>query len=160
MDKYETLGSRILAFILDGVFIIFASVAVLLFAAGIGGWAAKNVTNLFAVFSLGYYVLPHYFFGQTLGKKLAKVKVVDTSEKPVSFGQSMARSLPHLILVMFSISFSTGNELALQHREMFYTLIFGMFIFSLVDIGFFLATVKRRALHDFFAGTVVVRSDI
>ncbi len=160
MDKYDTLGSRVFAVFLDGLILMFASVAVLLFALSIGGWVAENAATLTALFSLCYYVLLHYFFGQTLGKKLVKVKIVDISEKPINFGQSVSRSLPHLILVMFSISFSTDNGLYGQHEEMFWMLQCAVWIFSLVDFGFFLVNVKRRALHDFIAGTIVVRTDI
>ena len=160
MDKYETLGSRILAVFLDGLILMFASIAVLLFVIRIGGWLAENAATLTALFSLSYYVLLHYYFGQTLGKKIAKVKVVDLSEKPVNFGQSVIRSLPHLILVMFSISFSTADKLYGQHEEMFWVLQGAVWVYSLVDIGFFMVSVKRRALHDFIAGTVVVRTDV
>lgn len=160
MDKYQTLGARILALILDGVFLIFASVAIVVLSINIGGWMAENLTTLTAVFSLCYHVLLHYYFGQTLGKKIANVKVVDISEKPVTFGQSVIRSLPQLIVVMFSISFSTADKLYGEPDEMFWKLQWGVWIFTLIDIGFFLAQEKRRALHDFIAGTIVVRTDV
>jgi uncharacterized RDD family membrane protein YckC len=110
-------------------------------------------------FSFFYYVLTHYYYGQTVGKVVANVKVLDDSETSINFGQSVLRSFPQFLPVMFAVSFSTAGET--DSRAFWESLINGLTVlFFVVDIIVCLANEKHRALHDFIAGTIVVRTDV
>jgi uncharacterized RDD family membrane protein YckC len=50
-------------------------------------------TIITLIFANVYNIYPTYLYGQTLGKMLMKVKVVDISEIPVTFCQSILRRL-------------------------------------------------------------------
>jgi uncharacterized RDD family membrane protein YckC len=161
MEKYQTLWRRVGALVLDSfvlipinlivsfVFILVTEDRVLL-KASTGGFVAVL-----------YYILMHYYYGQTVGKMVTKVKVLDESEKPISFGQSILRSLPQLIPVMFAVSFSTadnnaGSPAAFWGR----TIITLSLTFSLIDALVCASSAKNRAIHDMLAGTIVVRTDV
>jgi uncharacterized RDD family membrane protein YckC len=161
MEKYETFWRRFGAGILDSfiilpinwgvsfIFLFISSTPTML------SWAAPGFISAL------YYILMHYYRGQTLGKMAAKVKVLDDTETPISLGQAIIRNLPQLLIPMFAVSFSTADASAADTIAFGAGLIYGFTVlFSFVDAVVCLANEKRRALHDFIAGTVVVRTDI
>jgi uncharacterized RDD family membrane protein YckC len=161
MEKYQTFWRRVGASILDSliltpvnwgvsfVFLLVGTAPVML------SWA---VPGFIAVL---YYILMHYYGGQTLGKMAARVKVLDDSETPVNLGQAIIRSLPQLLPVMFAVSFSTAGESSAHLIEFWASLIYGLTgLFFIADVAVCLFNEKRRALHDLIAGTVVVRTDV
>lgn len=161
MEKYQTFGRRFGAAILDSIILFpvnwIVSFAVLAIAAAptILSWAIPGFISAL------YYILMHYYFGQTLGKMAAKVKVLDDSETPVNLGQSIVRSLPQLIIPMFAVSFSTADQSDAETLWLWASFIYGFtFLFSLANAIVCLANEKRRALHDFIAGTIVVRTEV
>lgn len=109
-----------------------------------------------------YSIYLHKKYGATFGKMVTRVKVVDAvTEGPITFKQAIIRDL---IPAMFSISLIaylliTGDSELMDDSA--YTLYM-----PLILLGWFLAEIitmltnkKRRALHDFLAGTVVIRSN-
>jgi uncharacterized RDD family membrane protein YckC len=163
MEKFQTLGRRAGALFLDSLVLLPVSWIVspisLFFDSSPTALAVSSA--LVGVITVAYSIVLHALYGQTLGKKVARVKVVDTSEKPINFGQSVLRSFPQLILAMFALSFSTADETAANSIDIFGTLIYWFFvIFFIVDIVICLVNEKRRALHDFMGGTIVVRTDV
>src|SRR5215212_11858292 len=104
MTKYRTFAPRFLALILD---------TVLLFPLAI---AADALTDLpfseyqrlafLAIVNLAsviYFVVLHSLYGQTVGKYLMKVKVVDLNESPIGFKRAVLRNLSQIILVGVSL---------------------------------------------------------
>jgi|SRR5215204_1212248 len=161
MEKYETLGKRFWASILDSIIIMLIQGIGVFITVFVGASAtlsnvASVTTGLVAVF---YIILMHYYYGQTVGKMAAKVKVLDDSESSINFGQAVLRSLPQLFPVMFAVSFSTAGDT--DSEALWGGLISGLtVIFEIADIIVCLSNDKRRALHDFIAGTIVVRTDV
>jgi uncharacterized RDD family membrane protein YckC len=160
MEKYNTLWRRFIALFIDSIILIPVNWGIAL-ALSIINILPTLITSAFTgLISVLYYILMHYYFGQTVGKMAGKVKVLDDSETPVNFGQSVLRSLPQLLPVMFAFSFSTADETA-DSIALWAGLIYGFTgLFSIADIIVCLANDKRRALHDFIAGTIVVRTDV
>jgi len=160
MEKYETLGKRFVAAFVDSLILapvnLVISFATIFFSSSATAVAVSSaVVGLISVF---YYILAHYYYGQTVGKILAKVKVLDDSEKQINFGQAVLRSFPQLIMAMFAVSFSTAEK---GTTGIVGTLIYWLvMIFSIADVLVCLLNEKRRALHDFIAGTIVVRTDV
>jgi uncharacterized RDD family membrane protein YckC len=155
MDKYETVWRRFWASVLDSIIL------------WITGWLVLLITPslilpliLSGAISVCYYVLMHNAYGQTIGKMAARVKVLDISEIPINLGQSITRSLPQLIPVMFVVSFSTADS-AKVSAEVWFSVFYGFkILFTIADIIICLSTQKRRALHDFIAGTIVVKTNL
>ncbi|WP_312075639.1 RDD family protein [Chryseobacterium sp.] len=65
-----------------------------------------------SMFLIGYFVLCHFFFGQTLGKAIFNVKILDVEEnRLISFLQAFLRNIPDFIytLLIFFYSLSISS---------------------------------------------------
>jgi uncharacterized RDD family membrane protein YckC len=103
-----------------------------------------------------YLVLMHGKYGQTLGKMWTGIVVLDISENAISMFQALKREIVPICLiivgdVLWSFGFLGGHP-KLQ------------WIFAYVGILWFAAEMitmlfnkKRRAIHDFIAGSVVIK---
>jgi uncharacterized RDD family membrane protein YckC len=166
MDKYETTMRRFWAGFVDGlIFIPF-------------GWlddwvygTARPTAFVIAwmLFSYPAYwlysVLMHGFYGQTLGKMALKVKVLDISEAPISMRQAFLRDSVYIVIntaaLFTSIYFVvSGREI---DAESFATanlvLVVAALLWFVAEILTCLTNAKRRAVHDFIAGTIVVKTE-
>ncbi len=162
MNKYQTFLPRFLALVLD---------TILLLPLGIVEDSVKNSVfsdqlKLALIIALGlanvtYFIVMHTLFGQTVGKMLMKVKVLDVSESALKFRQALLRDLPQIIFIFGSLIFT--NPLLLDEQAAdspnllsnpYYTVIL---LWGIADIVVFFTNDKRRALHDFVAGSVVVK---
>lgn len=107
---------------------------------------------------IGYFIIfATLNKGQTLGKKLLKIKVVNKEEKKPSVWNMFVRSLfiYNLASAIFSVVFI--NFLGVNTFTNIYTTI-GYIEFFVIIISFFMATYKKdgRGLHDMMAGTNVI----
>ncbi len=128
--RLAPLGARFLAALLDGVFLyivafLFTAAFLLLPASGASGL----LLVFLAVIEVGYYWVPTALWGQTLGKRLLGIKVVDAEGEPPGWGRAAMRELVGKFLS--GLSLGLGFLVALFHP-------------------------KRRALHDLVGGTWVV----
>ena len=166
MNRYQTLGKRILALVVDSV--VFLPLIVLygwLPESGISPTAYLAITSASSLTIL-YNILLHWKYGQTLGKMVAKVKVVDVgSEGQITLKQSVMRDIFYvavevldLILLLLLIAAGAGFNMDTIYSSESYT-VYLIFIWLAVDILVCLKSAKHRALHDFIAGTVVVNLD-
>lgn len=111
-----------------------------------------------------YTITTHGLYGQTLGKMWFNVKVADVSEEPIKFKQAIWRDVPQLIFSLSSIiigiaSFSFDAEsISMKYAYGIYAGI--ATVWGLADILVFFNNDKRRALHDYIAGTVVVKTNL
>lgn len=169
-DKYQTIGARFLALIIDGIVILPITMgtyyAATIFEFSSLGAYIGNV--LIAFISALYTILLHGFYGQTIGKRITNVKVVDISEKNINLGQATLRYAPNLIPLLILIgfghpNFSAGNvsetDLYLGNFANNFGGIF-LSVWNIADIIVCLASSKHRALHDFIAGTVVIKTNV
>ena len=171
MSKYQTIYLRFGALIIDYLLLI-------PFVA-LGNYISSNLYSVglsssFSVFavSLGiwavytfYFISMHAFFGKTLGKMFVGVKVVNSVERKINFGQSMIRSLPQIIPVIIILGFNshylmTGetNQKEIQIANSVESLLsIAVLLWTILNIIVALSDDKHRALHDYFAGTIVVK---
>lgn len=95
--------------------------------------------------------------GQTLGKKLFKIKVVSKDNKDVNVWNMLIRSLLiyNLISAIFSVIFV--NFLSVDAFTNVYMII-GYIEYFIMIVSFFMVTYKKdgRGLHDIIAGTNVI----
>jgi uncharacterized RDD family membrane protein YckC len=118
------------ALVLYGASAVLATIARLVFRELASGRAVQTALTLAVVAgSAVYWIVPHWRYGQTLGKAAVGVRVVDAAGGPVSLRAALVR------LVGYWLSWLT----------------FG--------IGYLIAALRadKRALHDLVAGTRVDR---
>jgi uncharacterized RDD family membrane protein YckC len=121
-----------------------------------------------------YTVLMHARYGQTCGKMVCKVKIVDhLTEAPVTFKQALLREaipiglgiLGGLYAIYLVANGAVARDVLLGRAKgggdvLFWVIASLSFIWFLAEISTMQLNDKRRALHDVIAGTVVVRTNI
>lgn len=168
--KYKTFWRRFWAGMIDGLIFFF-----LLKFLNDSIWESYTsiprialiLWHLFFSFSFyAYSIILHGKFGQTIGKKITKVKVLDYSENPLSMVQALQRDIVPILLILFSLNYDIPKIISGGNLFDFESLSLGVsdFLEMLAGTGWFLAEVitmltnkKRRAIHDFIAGSVVVK---
>jgi uncharacterized RDD family membrane protein YckC len=112
-----------------------------------------------------YSIVLHGIKGQTVGKMLTRVRVLDVSESQLTIKQAVLRDIVPLAFtvmgVVLGIRIAMGGVDPLADPEL--TAIDLMIGFT--GLAWFIAEVvtmlwnkKRRALHDYIARSVVVRT--
>jgi uncharacterized RDD family membrane protein YckC len=166
MEKYYTATRRFWAGVVDGF--------VLLPLQWLDSWvlgANRPAAILIAwmMFSFPAYwlysVLMHGFYGQTLGKKALGIKVLDVSESPISMRQAFLRDSIYIVINTIALMISISLVLSGRPRDSktisMADMILGMgaLLWFVAEILTCLMNQKRRAVHDFIAGTVVVKTE-
>jgi len=164
-SKYANFWRRLLAIFIDGLVFLplqWIDDYVLSGVIGSGGIFVWGVGS--SILGITYYVLMHAKYGQTIGKMVAKVKVLDVSEsRNLTIKQSCLRDIVPIIL--FPVTIYAYAQIAFygQTYESLEQGLLFMFI-GLVMLGWVLLETismlfneKRRAIHDYIAGSVVVR---
>jgi uncharacterized RDD family membrane protein YckC len=110
-----------------------------------------------------YSVLMHGYYGQTLGKMACKIKVLDISERPITMMQAFLRDIVIIGINIISSAISlnllitAGGIQSPKFQNVQMVIGFASFAWFVAEILTMLTNKKRRAVHDFIAGTVVVR---
>lgn len=161
--RYKTFASRFVALSTDGLlilaFLFFENILVSVQnsqALAVGGM----ILSTFCVSFYSFYL--HGIYGQTVGKMLAKVKVLNTDEKPINFYIAFLRELPYiliaavfLIIDIYEIA-TTGNRINFGETTAHNVAYVVFLIWLAAEIIVTLTDDKRRSIHDRIAGTVVV----
>lgn len=112
-----------------------------------------------------YSVLLHARYGQTLGKRAVGVKVLDlTEQRNPTLRQAFFRDSGYILLNTFGLGYTIYLIVTDQYPvgpaswtlplQILGGAALGWFLLELITM---LTNSKRRALHDWIAGTVVVR---
>lgn len=167
MDKYKTFGPRFWAGFIDGlVFLPISAFDTYLSSPArspliLISWAIVSYSAYWL-----YSVSLHARYGQTLGKRVMHVRVMDVSEDRIpSLGQAFLRDSGYILINVSSLVYFIYIVAAQRYvngTEQINSLP-GRIIES-ASLGWFLLEVvtmftnsKRRAIHDFIARTVVLR---
>lgn len=156
MNKYANIGSRFLALLIDGIILsVINAIMFYLFLVISGDYAALrmlakygditapgmlrllDMLDFLPIYSLCSVLLTIFYYalfessvkGATLGKMLLGIKVVDASDRRITFGTAIARSLSRILSSFLYIGY----------------------IIALVDAS-------NQSLHDKIAGTYVISS--
>ena len=117
-----------------------------------------TVTIVTVVLTIIYFVVFNYFMnGQTLGKKLMKLKIVSNNKKKLTMNNYLIRSLLInsvlmnvlsiiFILLLNKTSYIKVNDITTYLFGAIYIVTFGMILFR----------EDKRGLHDYLANTKVV----
>lgn len=170
VDRYKTFSRRFWAGIIDGLVFIPLGFFNIYFSS-----PARSLVTLvvWAVFfyscQWAYSVILHALYGQTIGKRLMHVKVLDVSEQRLpSLSQALIRDSGGILLDLGSLIyfiFLIVKHGYVHRGEYDDSLPEGILAFA--SIGWFLLEVftmltnyKRRAFHDLIAKTVVVNLEV
>ena len=169
-EKYSTFWRRFFAGIVDGVvllplgYLLDLSPPSVLELNGISDTAYMLFTSiLWHACVFGYSIVLHWKYGQTLGKKLCEVRVVDVGEtRLLTLDQSFRRDAIPIALVVISIMLFT---LQLFIGDLWLGVLSAGLLGSVNLIWFLLEIItmatndKRRAFHDYIARSVVVQDE-
>ncbi len=121
----------------------------------------------YMLLSFSYTVVMHYKYGQTIGKMVTKIKVLALDESnTLSLRQAFLRDSFYILVqtagyIYFAIQLIQTNisttEL-LENIDAFVGIAFLLWV--LLELVSMLTNDKRRAIHDFMAGSVVIKTDI
>ena len=163
--RYRTFWPRFWAGFIDGILLIpFDWAMGVVWSRGLSGVTAILWFFVSYFFFSIYVVAMHGRFGQTFGKMITGVTVLrDDNEESISYQQAFLRESPYIAILFLgwiAISYYLVTKSGLVQYQKFEQLLgyVGLLWFFL-EIVTMLFNNKRRALHDFIAGTVVVRGD-
>ncbi len=175
--RYRTFGPRFWAGDVDSA-VLWPVTTLICFLAS---REAPLPVSLFIWFISSFYYLAysitlHAKYGQTVGKMACKVRVVDfKTEENISWRQALLRdSVPLFITIVIcaqelfllcsgKLRAADLNNTPDPHQALgtYYQFIFlTLFLWFCAELVTMLTNKKRRAIHDFIAGTVVVRTNI
>ncbi len=169
-EKYRTLWPRFFAPYIDSL--VFWPLNGLLFIVLL--LLKTPVKALIIInFAIGLISLAYeiYFtgrFGQTIGKMACKVKVIDAKTgADISYFQAVLRNIVPIVstlitLVFFSsyMSFTRADYRQLIFSPSFKIIVASLIIWAIANIIVFFSNDKRRVIHDYIAGTAVVRTNL
>ena len=169
-EKYRTLWPRFFAPYIDSL--VFWPLNGLLFIVLLLlKTPVKALTIIKFAIGLVFLVYKIYFtgrFGQTIGKMACKVKVIDAKTgADISYFQAVLRNIVSIgntviALVFFPghIFFTRADYKQLIFSPSFKIIVAASIIWTIANIIVFFSNDKRRAIHDYIAATVVVRTNL
>jgi uncharacterized RDD family membrane protein YckC len=161
-EKYNTFWRRFFAGIVDGI--ILSPIGWFLHSYRIDATAFLLFSTIFLNASIyTYSVWFHWKYGQTLGKRLMGVRVVDVSEtRLLTRDQAFRRESIPITLAAIGIMiyayqlFTADYGFVSVARDLLGSV---NFIWFLLEIITMMTNDKRRAFHDTFARSVVVQDE-
>lgn len=167
LARYRTFWPRIVAGIVDAIVLL--PLAFLLDPENYpvrGPLFDLALSAINSIIAILYSVLLHARYGQTVGKMVVGVTVMDASETRLpSFRQAFLRDigeiaidfsmLAYAVTLVFSGHYAAGDE----YNSNFWTMLASAgLVWFFLEVVTMLTNSKRRAIHDFIAHTVVVRN--
>jgi len=167
-DTYDTAWQRVLACFVDGI--LFVPLLPLLYYCSLPERSPAVIASasiLWWVFGYSYLIISIALFGQTLGKKLLGIKVLAAATRRLP---TLKQAVLRVSCAMAFSALELGYLLYLvsAHRYFLSAERQGWFadntgflnvLWCLADAAYFVFVRRHRALHDFIAGTIVVRMD-
>lgn len=158
-QKYMTFWPRFWAPSMDAI-VLWPIVSLLPFLLSM--ILAEFILNMIQLFlcilQFAYSIYFHGTYGATIGKMVCKVKVVDAkTEQPITMRQAFIRESIPLVIILFLIGYSVTTEHAAPGLLLTVSI---MYLWFFAEVITMFTNSKRRAIHDFIAETVVIRSDL
>lgn len=169
--RYRTAWRRLWAGLADGL--------VLQPLVWLDGWVWSALSApvllvpwfvLYSMSFVSYSIILHWRWGQTLGKRLTGVRVYALSGGALSLRQAALRDILPLMLGTVGVlldlpdvargknPYQASATAGLAVLSTFHLVVlWSSLAWFILEVTTMLSNVKRRALHDFIAGTVVMR---
>ena len=163
-DKYSTFEPRFWAAVIDSLVLLPVGIACTAVFAESTSLPVRILvcvlhSSVYVIYSVGM----HSACGQTIGKMVCHVIVLDVSEKPITLRQALLRDIFSIVLFPIGLAIELPriaqgiNIYTEENNTGIYALIsLSGSIWFLIELATMLTNNKRRALHDFIAGTVVI----
>jgi uncharacterized RDD family membrane protein YckC len=123
--------------------------------------------TFYTVLTFFYTVFMHFKFGQTLGKMATNIKVVNHDEtRNITLRQAFLRDSFFIVVETLGLLYFAVELIRLNLSKTELLNGFDDFvgtvatIWVLLELLSMLTNEKRRAIHDFIASTVVIKTDI
>ncbi len=158
-DIYWTGLERLVAAIIDAIVLALPFVVIAANTRLLSESIDRTLGIVNTFIPLIYSVFMHYRYGQTIGKMVMKVKVVDLSgNKSISLKQAVLRDSIWIVLQLldFVIEYYRLDDL---HKLRMTDVNNIAICWTLLQLISMLTNSKRRAIHDFIAGTVVIKEN-
>ena len=168
--RYKTFGRRFCAGFIDGLILL----PIGILAKYMWSHHAAVPTALFILWYIVhtaayrlYDILLHGYYGQTIGKRIMGVIVINQDEKePMTIAQAVRRDIYPVIMAIIGITIFVPRVLAggyptdpPTYSTMDWIRSYSVWLWFLMEFVTMLFSKRRRALHDYIAGTVVVRKE-
>ena len=162
--KYHTFGKRLFAGLIDGLIFVPFSILDNRFEHTDNKTLFIGWTLFHTICWTFYVVIGHGKYGQTIGKRLMDIKVFDINETSlIGYKNAFLRESIWVFAVIAGIIYltlSTSNITTFNAviKATYYDDIVGLAsgIWLILELITMFFSKKRRALHDFLAGSVVV----
>ena len=119
------------------------------------------VSAVVTVIQFSYAILMNGRYGGTIGKLQCNLRILDSkTEAPITYRQALIRDAIPLILILALCVYSTTGASNIEDMTLALWITGAFGVWFLAEILTMFTNAKRRALHDFIAGTVVVRTNI
>jgi uncharacterized RDD family membrane protein YckC len=165
LNKYQTFGKRFLSSVIDGF--IFLPFAFLINYNFIDQNASAYLiyTILYLTLFTSYVVIGHGKYGQTLGKKLMGVKVLDLNEiNVIGYKRAFLREsvwffaeVIRILFIVYYINYDLPRE-GINSIDLG-LVTFGSSIWLVIELVTMRFNKKRRAVHDYIASSVVINQN-
>lgn len=174
---YSSFGRRLGAYLID--FLLLSPLFALQYwASGHSISMAILSAVLVSVAFIGYRVYCHAIWGQTVGKRVVKLRVVRLSGEAIGWRESLLRSSVEMLFTGLTLSAQlialaaipaaefAGLDMVQQNSNLqVYTPAWSSYVMTLSGIWYIASLIalfvndQRRTLHDFIAGTVVAGAE-
>lgn len=171
---YRNFWRRLFAGLIDALVLTLLAIPLHVLAGKFGAEFGGLVNVVIIMMYPLYAIVLHSRYGQTLGKAVMQLRVVDHgTQQLISIKRSLLRSLVPLLI---AIVLTVVHLAALSVYWLGYTLEFSLYVklamtlglamlvlaisesgWYLLELVTMLANKRRRALHDFLAGSVVIK---
>jgi uncharacterized RDD family membrane protein YckC len=173
--RYATFWQRLLALLVDVLVLLPLAIGPMFFE-GVSRPLDIVVTTVLTVIGWLYVVFFHARWGQTVGKMALKIRVVRTDGSPIGWGNALRRHSVDGVLSLLSIIAQSAAILSIPGAEYVAAgwtergelvanaapaglqwVNIALMVWGWGEVLTMMFNRRRRALHDFLGGTVVVR---
>jgi len=167
-SKYQTIRQRIGAEIVD--LFLFSPLFVVYYLAIFRGQFSIPfrifIAFLWPASLFTYQIAMHVRYGQTVGKMIVKIRLVDISGSKLKAGQAFLRPVVDIVLAISSFLINLPALLDGQipsrmdrgSPEVIYQAT--TMAWAVIAVIILLANSKRRSIPDFIAGSVIVKTNV
>jgi len=175
MPKYAGFWSRALSIVVDSIIFLILGLLFSVAASYISYYLAIVVEVFLLILFSSYEILMVGIYGQTIGKWVAGIKVIPINDTEITIRHGLLRYSVDLttstfmtistITAMLAIDPLAFNDsgfwdqqaLIVHHTPKWYVIIKNISLaWAISELLVLLFNKKKRALHDFIAGTVVI----
>lgn len=174
---YSSFGRRLGAYLIDFLLLL-PLFALQIWASGHSISMAILSAVLVSVVFIGYRVYCHAIWGQTVGKRVAKLRVVRLSGEAIGWRESLLRSSVEMLFTGLTLiaqlialttipaaEFAGLDTVQRESNLQVYTPAWSGYVITLSGFWYIASLItlfvndQRRTLHDFIAGTVVTGAE-